>query len=273
MNISLPIVPRTKDMNEVAWLLKTRRYISKYDVYNVYKSVYKVEPEGIPTTNEMIEVLTNDENKDIKVTVKIVSHDFNEERIEEYLNVEATRPLGIALAIEFRMLKQIINLAEDSDIFLYLTEYILNEEEISLIIESGIMKKLSMRVIDKNQVMYTTLVDNFEKLLKTNDCNVIDCNFISRYIEHASFYEKNRLLEYILKEYTDFHPLFKNLDCLAWDPFTKSRRYSHWLEVTNRMNEISSYYLEIRGRNENIDDNKDYIGEFIKFMNIFSDTR
>lgn len=272
MSIPFSIVPRTEDLSEVDWFFKTRKYISKYGLYDAYKTIYNVEPEGIPTINEMVEALADDENRDIKVTLKIVSHEFDKIFIEEYLKVEPIRNLGIALAIEFRMLAQIINLAEDSDIFLYLTEYTLNEEELSLVIQSGIMEDLSKRIIDKSQVMYTTLVDNFEKLLKIDDCGVIDCNFISRYIEHSNFYNENIFLKYILESYTDVHPLFKNLYYLKWDPFTKSRSYSHWLRVVARMNEISSYYLEISQTTENIDDNKYYISEFIKFRNIFSDT-
>lgn len=271
MSISLSIVPRTKDMSEVDWFLKTRNYISKYGLYDAYKTIYNVEPEGIPTVNEMVEVLSDDEDRDIKVTLKIVSHEFDKRCIEEYLNVEPTKKLGIALAIELRMLMHIINLAEDSDIFLYLTEYTLNGEELSLIIQSGLMKNLSKRIIDKSQVMYTTLVDNFEKLLKVDDCGVIDCDFISGYIEHSNFYGENKLLKYILESYTDVHPLFKNLYCLKWDPFTKSRSYSHWLKVVNRMNDISRYYLNISGKTNNINDNRHYVSEFMKFRTIFAD--
>lgn len=271
MKISLSIVPRTKDMNDVAWLLKTRRYISKYDVYDAYKSIYNVEPEGIPTIEEMAKVFEEGENRDARVTVKIVSHYFEESCVAEYLSEEATRELGVALAIEFRMLKPIIGIAEDSDIFLYLTEYLLDEDELSLIVKSGVMEKLSKRLIDKRKVMYTTLIKNFEQLLKINHCGVIDSNFISGYIEHASFYGGNELLKHILEEFIDLHPLFESLDCLAWDPFTKSRRYNHWLNVVNRMNEISRYYQDVNGTTKNINDNKHYISEYIKFRAIYSD--
>lgn len=271
MKVSLSIVPRTKDMNDVAWLLKTRRYISKYDVYDAYKSIYGVEPEGIPTAEEIAKVFEEGEDRDVKITVKIVSHYFEKSCVAEYLSEEATKELGVALAIEFRMLKPIIGTAEDSDIFLYLTEYLLNDGEISLIIKNGVMEKLSKRIIDKSKVMYTTLIKNFEKLLKINDCGVIGSSFISGYIEHASFYGGNELLKYILEEFVDLHPLFENLDCLAWDPFTKSRRYSHWLNVVNRMNEISRYYQEVSGAANNINDNKHYISEYIRFGAIYSD--
>ncbi|MDP2562132.1 hypothetical protein [Psychrobium sp. 1_MG-2023] len=271
MAISLPVVPRTKDMNDVSWLFKTRRYISKYDVYDAYKSLYGKEPKGIPTTEELVKVFEQSEEKETRVTLKIVSHSFEEHCVDEYINEGATKQLGIALAIEFRMLKEIINIADDSDIFLYLTEYSLNEEELSLIAESGLMKSLSKRIIDRRKVMYTTLTENFEKLLKMNDCGVIDSNFISGYIEHASFYDGNLLLKYILEEFTDSHPLFAALDCLAWDPFTKSRRYRHWIEASNRMNELSKYYQEINGEANNINKNREYISEYQRFRTIYSE--
>jgi hypothetical protein len=271
MPISLSVIPRTNDMNDVSWLLKTRKYISKYDVYDAYKSIYEMEPEGIPTTEEMVEVFEECDEREARITVKIVSHHFEEGCVEEYLKEGATRKLGIALAIEFRMLRKIIDIADDSDIFLYLTEYSLNEEELSLIIKDELLKKLSERLIDKRKVMYTRLTENFEKLLKLNDCVVIDSNFISGYIEHASFYSGNQLLKYILVKFTDSHPLFEGLDFLAWDPFTKSRRYSHWLKVSSRMDELSKYYQEINCETNIINDNRLYISEYLKFRSIYSE--
>lgn len=163
------------------------------------------------------------------------------------------------------------SIAEDSDIFLYLTEYSLNSEELSLIIKSGIMDMLSKRIIDRSKVMYTTLIVNFEKLLRINDCGVIDSNFISGYIEHANFYGGNSLLKYILEEYTDSHPSFGDLDCLAWNPFTKSRRHTHWLKVSNRMNEISKYYQEVNSEAKSFNENKQYISQYLKFRSIYSE--
>jgi len=273
MPVSLSVVPRTKDMNDVSWLFKTRKYISKYDVYDAYKSIYGTEPEGAPTTEEMVKVFKESEEKEAKITVKIVSHYFEKDCVEKYLNESATRVLGIALAIEFRMLEKIVKIADDSDIFLYLTEYSLNEEEIYLIIENGLMGKLSLRIINKSKVMYTTLTENFEKLLKVNDCGVINSNFISGYIEHASFYGVNPLLKYILERFTGSHPLFKDLDCLAWDPFTKSRRYSHWLKVSSRMDELSKYYQEISSETDTVNNNnnRQYINEYLKFRSLYSE--
>jgi hypothetical protein len=201
--------------------------------------------------------------------VKIVSHYFDDCCVEGYLNEDVTRNFGIALAIEFRMLEKIIKIADDADIFLYLTEYSLNEEEIILIIESGLMEKLSIRLIDTSKVMYTTLVENFEKLLKVDDSGVIDSNFISGYIAHSSFYGGNPLLKYILETFTDLHPLFGNLDCLAWDPFTKSRRYPHWLKVSNRMDEISKYYQDINSESGNVNDNKEYVNSYLEFKSLY----
>ncbi|TMO03133.1 hypothetical protein [Pseudoalteromonas sp. S558] len=271
MQISLPVVPRTKDMNDVSWLLKTRKYISKYDVFDAYKLIYNTEPKGLPTIEEMVNVFKENEQKEAKITVKIVSHSFDKDCVEKYLNENATRVFGIALAIEFRMLDKIVNIADDSDIFLYLTEYSLDEEETSLIIKNGLMEKLSLRIIDKSKVMYTTLADNFEKLLRVNECDVINLSFISRYIEHAHFYGGNSLLQYILERYKSSHPLFEKLDCLAWDPFTMSRRHRHWLTVVNRMDELSKYYLEINDEGENIIKNRQYINEYLKFKTLYSE--
>jgi hypothetical protein len=269
--VSLSMVPRAKDMNDVSWLFKTRRYISRYDVYEAYKLLYGAEPKGIPTAEEMANVFETDEDREARITVKIVSHDFKEWCVENYLNKESTRKFGIALAIEFRMLEQIINVAENSDIFLYLTEHSLNEKELSLIIKSGLMDKLSKRIIDKSEVMYTRLTENFLKLLKIDDCGVINVAFISGYIAHASFYDSNPLLRYILQDFPDSHPAFKDLDSLAWDPFTKSRRFSHWLKVSHRMDELSKYYLEIKSVAENIDKNKEYISNYLEFKSIYAE--
>jgi hypothetical protein len=271
MPISLSMVPRTKNMNDVAWLFKTRKYISKYDVFDAYKSIYGAEPEGVPTAEEMAKVFEESEEKEAKVIVKVVSHDFEKCCVKEYLNNSMTKMFGIALAIEFRMLEEIIAIADDSDIFLYLTEYSLNQEEISLFLESDLMHKLSLRIIDKSKVMYTTLTENFEKLLKVNDSSVINSSFIAGYIEHSSFYGGNPLLKYILERFTESHPLFKDCPALAWDPFTKSRYYSHWLKVSNRMNELSKYYQEINSGTNNINNNKQYISNYLKFMSIYSE--
>lgn len=265
MRISLHLVPRTENMNDVLWLFNTRKYISRFDVYNAYKSFFDKEPDGIPTAEEMINVFESSEENEAKVTVKIASHNFEKSSVDKYLNEEATKYFGIALAIEYRMLGKIIEIADDSDIFLYLTEYSLNQEELLLISNSGLIEKISKRLINKNLVMFTTLLENFEKLLKASDGRVINSDFISRYIDHASFYNRNTLLRYIFEEFTDSHPSLEKLDSLAWDPFTKSRRFRHWLNVCYRMDDISRYYLEIDSENEVIKENKQYIEAYLKF--------
>lgn len=269
MQISLPLVPRTENMNDVLWLFNTRKYISRFDVYSAYKSFFDKEPDGIPTAEEMINVFESSEPNEAKITVKIVSHSFEKASVDKYLNEEATKYFGIALAIEYRMLDKIIEIADDSDIFLYLTEYSLNQEELLLINKSGLIENISKRLIDKNQVMFTTLLENFEKLLKASDGRVINSDFVSRYIEHASFYNKNTLLKYIFEEFTDSHPSLEKLYSLAWDPFTKSRRFSHWLNVCNRMDDVSTYYLEIASENKVIKENKQYIEAYLKFKAVY----
>lgn len=269
MSIPVPLVPRTENMNDVLWLFNTRKYISKFGVYSAYKAFFDKEPDGTPTIEEMVNVFESSEENEAKITVKIVSHHFEKSIVNKYLNEEATKHFGIALAIEYRMLGEIIEIADDSDIFLYLTEYSLNQEELLLIDKNGLIENISKRLIDKNLVMFTTLLENFEKLLKASDGKVINSDFISHYIGHASFYNTNTLLQYIFEEFTDSHPSLKKLGSLAWDPFTKSRHFSHWLNVCNRMDDISRYYLEIDSQNKVIKENKQYIEAYLKFKAIY----
>ncbi len=270
MQLSLSVVPRREDMNDVSWLLSTRKYISRYSVLDAYKLIYNTEPNGLPTVEEMVSVFNENEQKEAKITVKIVSHSFDSSCVDKFINENATKDFGIALAIEFRMLNKIVDIADDADIFLYLTEYTLNKEEIPLISENGLMSKLALRIIDKSKVMYTTLASNFETLLIANKCDAISLSFISRYIEHAHLYGGDSLLQYILESYKSSHPLFEELDCLAWDPFTMSRRYRHWLNVINRMDELSTYYFDISGDDYNIIKNKQYINKYLKFRSLYS---
>jgi len=272
MSITLSVVPRTNNMNETCWLFKTRRYISKYDAFESYKLIHGKQPEGLPTAKDLAKVFEIDEDKEARITVEVVSYEFEPACVEQYLKNDLTRSFGIALAIEFRMLKEIVGIADKFDIFLYLEEHSLSTAELSVIIKSGIMHDLSKRIIDKNKVMYTTLIDNFTKLLKIDDCGVINESFVTRYIEHASFYNDNPLLVYILDEFPSSHPIFEGLDCLAWDPFTKSRRFSHWLKVSNRMDELAKYYLNIKSEAENINANKKYIDNYLKFKAIYADS-
>ncbi|NAW90822.1 MULTISPECIES: hypothetical protein [unclassified Vibrio] len=270
MKISLPLVPRTDKMNNVLWLFNTRKYISRFDVYSAYKAFFDKEPDGTPTVEEMVNVFESSEENEAKITVKIVSHNFERASVDKYLNEEATKYFGIALAIEYRMLDKIIKIADDSDVFLYLTEYSLNQEELLLIDKNGLIEKISKRLVDKKLVMFTTLLENFEKLLKASDGKVINSDFVSRYIDHASFYNENTLLKYIFEKFTDSHPSLEKLDSLSWDPFTKSRRFSHWLNVCNRMDDISRYYLEIESENEVIKENKRYIKAYLEFKGVYS---
>ena len=267
---NVTVVPRTKDITDVSWLLKTRRYIPHYDAYQAYKLIYGSEPMGQPSVDEWSKIIACDVDRDVRITANIVAHDFNVECVKEYLEYAPTKDIGIALAIEFRMLKDIVSIAEESDIILYLTEHILDDTESSLILESGLLKSIARRVIDKCQTMYTTLINNFATLLKLSDGSVISEKFIIGYLEHANFFNGDPLLRYIFEKFPTAHPLLRKLDCLAWDPFTKSRRFSHWLRVCQRMDELSKYYLELDFLSKNIRENKAYINSYLKFSKIYA---
>ncbi|PVU64933.1 hypothetical protein C9E85_15650 [Plesiomonas shigelloides] len=253
----------------VSWLYETRRYISRYDVREQYKLIFGTEPKGIPSVEELEVVFKEQEERDVRITVKIVSHHFDESCIKGYLDSEVTKDFGIALAIEFRKMEEIIELADSSDLFLYMTEYPLTVEELSLVAKRGILKELAQRLIEKNKVMYTTLQGNFEQLLKLDDCNVVDENFIRGYIEHANYYSGNPLLQYILEQFPDSHPLFEDMDSLAWDPFTMSRRFSHWLTVSRRMDELSKYYLTLDHVGERFSKNSNFIKNYLRFKEVY----
>lgn len=273
MSLSLPVVPHKKNETNVSWLYETRRYISRYDVSKEYKLMFGSEPEGVPSAEELEEIFKYQEDRDVRVTVKIVSHSFNESCIRGYLENEVTKDFGIALAIEFRRMEEIIDIADYSDIFLYMTEYPLTDAEMSLVFKRGVLKQLALRLIDKSKVMYTTLLGNFERLLKLDDCEVVDDNFVRNYIEHASFYNGNPLLQYVLERFPDSHPLFEDMDCLAWDPFTMSRRFSHWLTVSGRMDEVSKYYLTLGHTGKNFTNNSMYIDSYLRFKEVYSTGR
>jgi hypothetical protein len=150
-----------------------------------------------------------------------------------------------------------------------MTEYPLTEDEMALISGRGILKQLAQRLIDKNKVMYTTLLKNFERLLRLDDCDVVDEKLVRSYIELSSYYNGNSLLQYLLEKFPYSHPLFENMDCLAWDPFTMSRRFSHWLTVSKRMDELSKYYLTLGHTGENYTQNFKYLDNYLRFKEVY----
>jgi hypothetical protein len=274
VELSASILPRQKDATDASWIYESRKYIHPSDCIRSLTKAYG-KPVRIlaPTIKKWGEFLTKDDfSRQFLMTVYSVVPDFTDSDISTYLSSQQSISLGVALSIETRKLENVLKYGEPADLCLYVEEHNLSDNEIKAISSNtALMKTLYERLLDEKKVMYTKLVANFHRLLQ-NSRFQIEEKFIENYISRTLSYNKDTaFLEFLLKGYPTVHPFLSKMDSLSWDPYSKSRRYSHWLESINRMKTLS----EIYSKNADIQNhchkaNLDYIALFNKFKSEYA---
>lgn len=267
MNYSIKAYPRSHFNNETTWIYNTRKYISRYETYGLFSNIFG----GIDRSENTLELLDaisdTDPIKDIKLTYIYTNFEGIQD-IDSLLKNEPTKSFGIALSIETRQLENAIQHYTDDDFFLYLMEYKLSQKEMELFENKGFMGKLISRVIDKKKIMYTMLVNNLFSYLKQIESlpSSINETFITKYIEYGHFYTFDDFLYYLLLNNSNIHPLFSEMDCLSWDPFKKSRRYSEWLDSCSKLDYLIKFYLDIDSHEVNIVNNKNFLLHYCQYI-------
>ncbi|ENC6432636.1 hypothetical protein ABKX88_000805 [Aeromonas veronii] len=271
--VTAVVVPRNQCASDVEWIYKTRMYISHFDARKIYFLSFsgdKNEDVPPPDASTWASINKEIEQKDILLTALISAPTyFGKESIISYIKNPITKDLGIALAISESLFDEIISVANHDEIILYLENNNLVEEQLPLVNDTSLLNAIMNRITDKKKVMYTTLLNNFYRIVtheQFSKSDIFNEAFISKYIEHASLYSKDALLEYLLINFRDIHPVMSTMDCLSWDPFTRSRRYSHWLRVCTRMNELSRYYMSINQDNDTIRKNAEHLKMYNEYI-------
>lgn len=270
IEVSAAILPRHSD-DDASWIFKSRKYIYPYDLLDAAKKIYpnkeEFKPLSLTEWDKQFHPDDTEELRDILITINSILPIFTEENINDYLKHNSTKPLGLALAIENRLLDKVIAYGNTNQLFLFLEEFDINQEEIKLLENKDIIDKISDRIVDKNKVMYSQIVSNYLRILAKNPNIEVTSDFIKKYIEHAHFYgdAPNKLLQYLLFTQKK-HPRFSEISSLFWDPYTKSRKYSSWLESIRRMDDISMYYKKINDEKiENFHENLLYLNLYLEF--------
>lgn len=278
--MTVTIAPRRIDESEVSWIYRTRNYISHYDARKIYFSFFSEDKdkdkdkEVPPPSKNLWQNASNDtEKRDVLLTALISAPDFyTKDIILDYIKTPETRNLGVALAICDEYFEIVIRFASNDEIIFYLENNQLNDNQVAFIKDPALLKDLMHRIVDTKKVMYTKLVTNFHKIISEPSFEhneIIDSNFVKKYIEHAHLYAKDEFLEYILVNFKHLHPTMNRMDCLAWDPFTRSRRYTHWLNACNKMNVLLECYKKITPIDGNVSSNMEYIEQYVKYIKIY----
>lgn len=265
------VVPRNEDETDLSWLLNTRKYLRSFEVIEMYKKIFKKEEIEKVSVNDWVKAKNSSINRDVILSLFTSAPDYDPSDIPTYLANDATKDLGLALAIQFEEFEQFYRSnVEISELILYLENNILNEHDINLIKDNKkIIENVFDRIIDQEKVMYHNLRNNFLNIIQNSVLKSLSSIFnkkkISAYITHANFYDHDALLEYILINYPDSHPNFSKLPFMFWDSFTRSRYFSRWLKTRSIMSEISRYYLVLNVKSDIFEGNKNYIRGFLDF--------
>ena len=265
------IVPRKEGETELSWLLNTRKYLRSFEIIEMYKEILKREEIEKVSVDDWVKAKNINVNRDVILSLFTSAPDYAPSDIVTYLANDATKDLGLALAIQFEDFEKFYGSnVEIPDLILYLENNILNEHDINLIKDNkDIIENVFDRIVDKEKVMYHNLLNNFLNIIQNsvlqNLSSIFSKKKISAYIAHANFYDHDALLEYILTNYPDSHPNFSKLPFMFWDSFTRSRYFSRWLKTRSIMSEISRYYLELDIENDIVEINKNYMRGFLEF--------
>ncbi|MEZ9203656.1 hypothetical protein AB4151_14830 [Vibrio splendidus] len=273
MKSRIAYIPRDLDESEVSWIYKTRKYISIFQAREIYDIKYGVSDYQKITATKYCEAIDGSESE-LLLTALYSAPLYDVNDIIDYINIDSLKSLALALAIEFNKFDIVVKYGDESDVILYLENVIIDDNDIKLLDDNDdkTLVAISSRIVDGNKVRYNLLMNNFTNILKAYKQKysfIINQKYIRTYIENSKIYSDDKCLEFILESYPDVHPDFKILDSLSWDPFTKSRRFSHWLNVKNRMDELSRYYFDISGKSEIITSNKEYISDYSEFISKF----
>ncbi len=265
------IVPRKEGETELSWLLNTRKYLRSFEIIEMYKEILKREEIEKVSVDDWVKAKNINVNRDVILSLFTSAPDYAPSDIVTYLANDATKDLGLALAIQFEDFEKFYGSnVEIPDLILYLENNILNEHDINLIKDNkDIIENVFDRIVDKEKVMYHNLRNNFLNIIQNsvlqNLSSIFNKKKISAYIAHANFYDHDALLEYILINYPDSHPNFSKLPFMFWDSFTRSRYFSRWLKTRSIMSEISRYYLGLDVENDIVEINKNYMRGFLEF--------
>lgn len=115
-------------------------------------------------------------------------------------------------------------------------------------------------------------MSNFYRIITQSSfdgSHIFDTEFIAKYIEHARLSNNDHFLEYLLVNFPHIHPVMDTMDCLSWDPFTRSRRYPHWLNVCYKMNELFRCYVSVPHVSDVIKCNAAYIEKYNKYIEVY----
>lgn len=275
-HITATIVPRETCESNVVWIYKTRKYISHFDARKMYFLSFSGDKDkDVPPPDISLWAQANDapENSDILLTALISAPMvFSKQKISDYMMSPETRDLGVALAICNEHFEELLKVASNDEIILYLENNNLNEDQLSTVNDILLLKAIMNRIIDKKKVIFTILINNFYRIITQGSfsfSDIFNAEFIAKYIEHASLSYKNDFLEYLLINYPHIHPVMETMYCLYWDPFTRSRRFSHWLNVCSKMNELSRCYEKIPHINDTIKRNAEYIKEYNRYIEVY----
>jgi len=263
---SIGVIERRPGLSNVQWVIDSMRYLRFGDYWNASKQIYKDGkiPRLRPDVIDNITKNNDSRISDVVIGIILMMNDHTLEDINELLSNPDTKDYGIALSIIHGKLNNVLRFGTPEDLFIYLTEHNITDAEISELSQKEILEKIAKRVIDKKQVMFNVLVDNFQKLVAVNDFGCITKDFLRKYIEHASLSSvyPNSFCEFLLKRFPSVHPDFSAMYVLNWDPYTRARTYGHWLTVSGKMNDISRYYLTINGAPEK---NRKFIENYSDF--------
>jgi hypothetical protein len=275
IEIEVPIYPRSQCSSSVDWVIKTLNYIGQWEYYEYENKIFngnQILPL-LPEKINQLNLIEDSKIRDAALTAHLIFPEYGTEIIEQLLQNDDSRDFGIALSIQKGLIKNILDFGEMPSIILLLTEQQLCDQDLAHFQDLDLIKRISDQVVDSKQTMYTTLLVNLGKILSNIGYAVIDRKFISKYLNRGLFLQGSvdSFLKNILENTVENHPKFSELDCLAWDPFTKSRRYSHWLNSISRMDQLIQYYREIPECCKCNQDNIDYICKYEKFKSVYKD--